>query len=105
MPFSDENFATLNCSNIDNTKVLLKYDTVLFQNYCTLVIIEMFLAPRIFSTFNNLDKYCCRSSHLIILEVNTCFNNLISSHILSDHACLKIIDQLQELGLICKMLG
>ena len=36
MSFSDESFATLKCSNIDNTKVLLRYDTVLtkiFRNY------------------------------------------------------------------------
>ena len=63
MSFSDESFATLKCSNIDNTKVLLKYDKVLFKIYfigrfliSTLVIIKMFLAPRIFSLFNSLDK-------------------------------------------------
>ena len=61
MSFSDESFATLKCSNIDNTKVLLKYDTVLFQIYfhrsiITLLVIEMFLAPRIFSLFNSIDK-------------------------------------------------
>ena len=33
MSFSDESFATLKCSNIDNTKVLLRYDTVLTKIY------------------------------------------------------------------------
>ena len=59
MSFSDESFATLKCSNIGNTIVVSKYDKVLFNIYfyrSTLVIIEMFLAPRIFSLFNSFDK-------------------------------------------------
>ena len=59
MSFSDESFATLKCSNIDNTKVLLRYDTVLIKIYfdrSTFVIIKMFLTSRIFSLFNSLDK-------------------------------------------------
>ena len=44
MSFSDESFATLKCSIIDNTKVLLKYDKVLFKIYFIGLIFDKYLS-------------------------------------------------------------
>ena len=49
MSFSDESFATLKCSNIDNTKVLLRYDTVLTKIY--------FDRSKNFSNYQNVSNF------------------------------------------------